>query len=52
MHTLGQEKYENEQKAIRPQDFRPSITAEQPKQTASPRTAPPAMRWHDLSMLR
>jgi len=44
MHTLGQGKYENENKAIGQQDFRPSITAELPKQTALQRTAPTLMR--------
>jgi len=52
MHTLGQEKYENEHKTIKPQAFRPSITAEHPKPTAPQRTAPTPMLCHDLSMHR
>ena len=31
LHSLGQKKYEHEQKAIRPRDSRPSSTAELPK---------------------
>jgi serine/threonine protein kinase len=52
MHTVGPEKHENEPKVIRPKGLRPSVTAEQPKQTAPPWTAPTAMRWHDLSTHR
>jgi hypothetical protein len=51
MHTRGQGQYENEHKAIGPQDFRPSTTAELPKQTALQRTAPTPMRDHNPSML-
>jgi len=42
------EGWQCEQKAIRPTGFRPSIAAEQPKQTARQRTAPTPMHWHDL----
>jgi hypothetical protein len=51
MHTLGQ-RYENEQKAIRPHDFRPSSTVEPLKQTAPQPTAPTPMRYYDLSLYR
>jgi hypothetical protein len=49
MHTLGQETFESELKAIRTQVFRSSFTTMQPKQTAPQRTTPTPMRWHGPS---
>ena len=47
---IGQGKYDNERKAVGPQDFRPSIAAGLPQQTARQRTAPTRLRRRELGV--